>query len=120
MVSVARFPVVIKPSSDDTSALLSKTSNEVSDILRNQLETFRRLEEIPNYFSTLSINVSKEADQVSRILHVVTSLSDASVELHKISGHIQRVEQKLEGNCVLAFWSTPNVRSYLQITIKTN
>ena len=116
---MARFPVIVKPGPDNASALLSKTSNEVSDILRNQLETFKRLEVIPNYFSTLSINVSKEADQVSRILHVVTSLSDASVELHKISGHIQRVEQKLEGNCVLSFWITPNVRSYLQITTKS-
>jgi uncharacterized protein Yka (UPF0111/DUF47 family) len=86
-----------------TSALLSKTSNEVSGILKNQLETFRRLEEIPNYFSTLSINVSKEAEQVSQILHVVTSLSDTSAEIYKISDNIQRVEQKLEGNCVLAF-----------------
>jgi SpoVK/Ycf46/Vps4 family AAA+-type ATPase len=80
----------------DGCALLSKTSNEVSDILNNQLETFRRLKELPNYFSTLSINISKESDQVSQILHIVTSLSDASVELHTISGGIQRVEQKLE------------------------
>ena len=61
------------------------------------------MEEIPNYFSTLTIDVSKEAEQVSQILHVVTLLSDASVELHKISGGIQRVEQKLEGDCVLPF-----------------
>jgi hypothetical protein len=63
------------------------------------------LEELPSYFS---VNVSNEApEQVSQILHVVTSLSDASVELHKISnkisGDIQRVEQELEGNDVLAF-----------------
>ena len=61
------------------------------------------MEEIPKCFLTSPINVSKEAEQVSQILRVVTSLSDASVELHKISGDIQRVEQKLEGNCILAF-----------------
>ena len=63
------------------------------------------MEEIPSYFS---VNISKEAaEQVSQIIDVVTSLSDASVELHKISnkisGDIQRVEQKLEGNYVLVF-----------------
>lgn len=84
---------------DDPSALLSKTSSEVSEILKNQLETFRRLKEIPSYFSTLSINVSKESEQVSQIFHVVTSLSDASAEIHKISGSVQTIERKLEGIC---------------------
>jgi len=79
------------------------------------------LKELPNYFSTLSINISKESEQLSQILYVVTSLSDASVELHNLSGGIQRVEQKLEGNCVLAFilLSVPDVRLYVQITIET-
>ena len=116
---MAGFPVITKPASDSTSALLSKTSNEVSYILKNQLETFRRLEEIQNYFST-AINVSKEAAQVSQILHVVISLSDASAELHNISGGIQRVEKKLEGTVFSpSHWSTPHVRSYLQITIES-
>src|SRR5271155_5419764 len=92
-----KYLVTIKVDSDDPSALLSKTSCEVSDVLKNQLETFRRLKEIPNYFSTLSIDVSKESEQISQIFHVVSSLSDVSVEIHKISGSIQRVEQKLEG-----------------------
>jgi uncharacterized protein YpuA (DUF1002 family) len=89
---------VIKRESDDASALLSNTSNEVSSILKSQLETFKRLEEIPNYFSTLSINVSKESEQVSQILDIVASLSDASMELDKISGSLQNIEKKLKGN----------------------
>ncbi|KAE8448932.1 hypothetical protein EG329_008728 [Mollisiaceae sp. DMI_Dod_QoI] len=82
----------------DGCALLSKTSDEVSSMLKTQLETFKRLGEIPNYFSTLSINVSKESEQVSQILHIVASLSDSSMELHNISGGIQRAEHKLEGH----------------------
>lgn len=119
---MARFPIiVVKAESDDTSTLLSKTSSEVSDILKNQLETFRRLEEISNCFSKLSINVSKESEQASQILHVVTLLSDASVELHKVSDSIQRVEQKLEGECHSPQYSRVRLMSgsCLQIRIES-
>lgn len=64
-------PAMVKPDSDDPSALLSKTSSEVSDILKHQLETFRR----------------------------VASLSDASAEIHKIFGSVQTIERKFEGRC---------------------
>ena len=90
--------------SDDPSALLSKTSSEVSDTLKYQLETIRRMDEISNSL-TLSIKVqgaSQASTQLSQILQVVSALSDSSSELNEISIGIQRVEQTLEGKCRLA------------------
>ena len=82
------------------SALLSKTSKDVTAALKQQLDTSRKVYEMTKDISTMCVlakEASRSLNQIEGVLGLVCSFSDAGRELQDISSGIRRLEMGLQG-----------------------